>query len=164
MDLCELFDIDDFISRWHISIPDVWFNKIEGASPKDLRMFLKLLKAKKRELLKQQVFNIVKEFKLYHMLRRAIAHELTCRSSIRKKMFNTLLPIKKKVAWFVAHKKQNYQWEKFIFYEYVDTGNLLYKPMCFYGKNLASFWIAHYKVIIYAIIGIVGICVQVIKK
>jgi hypothetical protein len=128
----EIFSIDDFMRRWHVSAPAWWFDQLKNASNKGLRVFKKSIRNRRRDLLKTQAFTNTKKFTLYHLLIFAIDHELTKRSKLKIKIFSYLLPLREKLAWFIGHRKLHYQWELFVWYEYMDTQNLLYKPLGYF--------------------------------
>ncbi len=156
----EIFSIDDFVSRWHVVAPKWWFDKLKNASNQDLISFRKVAVHRRKDLLKNQVFSNTKKFTLYHMLVSAIDHELTKRSKLRLKIFSCLLPTRKRLAWFMGHRKLHYQWELFVWYEYIDTEDLLYKPLGYYFYILKNFWLKHWKWIIGSIIAVLSIYIN----
>jgi hypothetical protein len=151
----EIFSLDDFISRWNVSVPKYWFDMLEKATGKKLKKFKKCVKKRRKDLVKKQAFST--GCNLYQVLLSSLNHELLTRSKLRKTLFLSLLPLKRDVIWFVSHKKQHYQWDKFIWYEYVDNGNLLYKPLRYHLKILGNFWLRHWKWIIGFFIAIMSL-------
>ena len=155
--MCEIFSIDDFMQRWNVSTTKWWFDQLKKASDQDLIDFKKSVKRRRKDLLKNQVFANSSKFTLYHMLIFAIDHELMKRSKLKMKIFYFLLPIREELVWFIGHRKLHYQWELFVWYEYIDTKNLLYKPLGYYSCILRNFWLKHWKWIIGSIIAVLSI-------
>jgi len=152
-----VFSIDDLISRWSVSVPKYWFDKLEKIPTRKLKVFFKNVQKRKKDLMKRQAFSSPINFTLYHMLKSAIKHEFIKRSVIKMTIFKSFLPIKAKIVWVASHKKQRYQWGRFVYYEYVDTGNFLYKGIHFYLKRLAEFGLRNWKFIVTTIIASISL-------
>ena len=82
------------------------------------------------------------------MLLAAIKHELIKKSKLKIYLFGLFLPIKERLSWIITHKKLHYQWETFVWYQYIDTGNLFYKPMSYFFSVFKKFWLNHWKWIV----------------